>query len=150
MRELAPVLVAAASFALMAATCAASPDDGASVDLSGGNSGIRVRRNVIVRDAAAFSALWRQHAGPAEACPKLDFKACDVVAVFAGSRSTGGYTVRIGEVRRSGKSAVVAAELVKPGRGAITAQAFTQPFAMKSVPKLPADARIELKETERT
>jgi hypothetical protein len=149
-KEVLPALVAAASAILLATACSASPDDGAALDVSGSSSGIRVRRNAIVRDATAFSALWRQHAGPTAPCPKLDFKACDVVVVFAGSRSTGGYSVRISEVRRSGKSAVVAAELTKPGRGAITSQAFTQPFCMKSVPKLPADARIELKEIERT
>jgi hypothetical protein len=145
-----PVLVAAASAVLLAAACSASPDGNPPLDLSGGNSGVRVQRSAIVRDAAAFAALWRQHAGPTATCPKVDFKACDVVAVFAGSRRTGGFAVRIGEVRRSGKATVVAVELLKPGRGAIVAQAFTQPFAMKSVPKLPADARIELKEIERT
>ena len=147
MMERLPAMVAAAAAVALAAACSAAPGDG-TLDLSGARSGIRTQRAVIVRDAAAFAELWKRHAG-GEPVPKVDFAKYDVAALFAGSRRTGGFAARIGEVRKAGKETVVAAEVLVPGKGAIVAQAFTQPFAMKALPKLPADARIEVKETVR-
>ena len=117
--------------------------------MSGARSGIRQRRSVVVRDAKSFSALWREHAGGADEPAAVDFGALDVIAVFAGSKSTGGYSIRIGDVKRTTKGAVVAATLTKPGAGMMVAQVFTQPFAMKSVPKLPRIVSFEIREEER-
>jgi hypothetical protein len=120
------------------------------LDLTGARSGIQQPRNVVVRDAKAFAALWKQHqvAGTAP-FPSVDFKKHDVVAVFAGSKPTGGYTVEIGEVKRAKEAATVAVVLLKPGPGSMVTQAFTSPFAMRAVPKLPKNVKFEVTEKAR-
>jgi hypothetical protein len=121
--------------------------------LVGGRSAIRQARNVVVRDEKTFAALWAEHAkmydGTVPPEPKVDFKKVDVVAVFLGPISTGGHTVEIGDIKKTGKKAVVSATHLKPGPGTMTTQAFTYPFAMKAVPKLPQTVTFEVIEKER-
>ncbi len=118
--------------------------------VSGTFSGIRELKKVVIRDQKAFEELWKQHQPQGGTpLPSVDFKNCDVVAVFAGSKTTGGYTVEIGPIERKGKSAAVHAAITKPGPGSMTIQAFTYPFAMVGVPKLPAEVKFVIKEVVR-
>jgi len=121
--------------------------------LTGGRSGIRQSRNVVVRDEKSFAALWAEHAklydGTVPPEPKVDFKKMDVVAVFLGPIPTGGHTVELGDVKKTGKKAVVAATHLKPGPGTMVTQAFTSPFAMRAVPKLPTTVTFDIVEKER-
>jgi len=119
-------------------------------EVRGQRSGIHRARTTVVRNEKALAALWREHdPDGATGLPAIDFRTHDVVAVFAGSRPTGGFTVRILEVRRVGASAIVRAVIEKPGPGSIVTQAFTQPFAMKASAKLPARVRFQVREVER-
>lgn len=121
--------------------------------LAGARSQIRTPRNVVVRDEKAFAALWAEHAkqfdGTVPPLPKVDFKKYDVFAVFLGSIPTGGHSIDIGDIKRDGKKAVVKATHLKPGPGMIVTQAFTSPFAMKAVPKLPPAVAFDVITTER-
>lgn len=108
-------------------------------ETKGSRSGVKQPKQAVVRDAKAFQALWKEHTSATEQpLPTVDFKKYDVVAVFAGSKSTGGYEVAIEGVTVKGKVAVVQATLYKPAPGAMTTQAFTAPYAFRAVPKLPA------------
>src|SRR5438132_14036060 len=73
----------------------------AALDTAGQRSGITAMRQVVVRDAASFAALWKEHAGPQSSTPPpaVDFKKQDVVAVFLGSKPTGGFTVKIEDIK---------------------------------------------------
>ncbi|HXG23114.1 MAG TPA: protease complex subunit PrcB family protein [Chthonomonadales bacterium] len=120
--------------------------------LSGQRSSILKPRQVVVRDVKAFAALWKEHTAgvtvPAS-LPKVDFKKFDVVAVFLGSKPTGGYSVEIGDVRRDRKGATIPVTIHKPGPGSIVTQAFTYPFAMRAVPKLPKAVKFAITEKAR-
>jgi hypothetical protein len=119
-------------------------------DISGATSGVRQPRNVAVKDTKAFAALWKLHQPEGlKPMPTVDFKKYDVVAVFAGSKTTGGYSVEIKDVKRTKESATVNAVLLKPAPGAMVFQAFTSPFAMKAVPKLPKAVKFEVTEKTR-
>lgn len=70
------------------------PKEGGSISFSQLSSeafsSIHSPRNVVIRDAAAFAALWAEHhAGrsPAPALPKVDFSGDMVLASFAGDSS---------------------------------------------------------------
>jgi hypothetical protein len=120
--------------------------------LSGHRSGIVKPRQVIVRDAKAFATLWKEHTtGIAipPPLPKVDFQKNDVVAVFMGSKPTGGYSVEIGDIRHEKKGATITVTLLKPGPGSIVTQAFTYPFAMRAVPKLPKTVKFAITEKVR-
>lgn len=123
----------------------------AAFELAGQQSGITQSKNVVIRDAAAWAALWREHTrgAPEAPVPAVDFKKMDVVAVFLGSKPTGGYTVNIEAIRRTRTSATIPVTANAPGPGTIVTQAFTQPFAMRAVAKLPSSARFVVRTVPR-
>jgi len=118
--------------------------------VSGAFSGIRQPKQIVARDKKSFDELWKQHQPQGNStAPTVDFKTCDVVAVFVGSKNTGGYSVEIGPIERKGKAATVQVTITKPGPGGMVIQAFTYPFAIVAVPKLPADVKFVVKEVIR-
>lgn len=113
------------------------------------SSAIKQPRQVVIRDARTFAALWAEHVlglEPTPTVPTIDFKKQDVVAVFAGSKSTGGYSVEIGDPKRTSKKAVVPVTIYKPGPGTMVTQAFTSPCSFRAVPKLPIGVTFQVVE----
>src|SRR5437868_4424902 len=107
------------------------------LDLTGAYSRIHAPRQVVARTGEQFTKLWREHMGGALGVPQpsVDFKKHDVIAVFAGTKSTGGYGVTIDSVKISGRTATISATVHKPGPGVIVTEALTFPFAIKAAPK---------------
>ena len=60
----------------------------------GDSSGITAMRFEVVRDDAAWSSLWREHAGTGTP-PSVDFSKEMIVGLWLGMKPTGGYSVRI-------------------------------------------------------
>lgn len=56
------------------------------------------------------------------------------IAVFAGSQRTGGYTVRVQSVERTGDRLTVRARFTSPSPGALTIQVITSPAQLISIP----------------
>ena len=54
-----------------------------------GSSGIKTQKMTLVSDAAAFTALLKQHNPYFEPIPTIDFDRFDVVACFAGMQPSG-------------------------------------------------------------
>ncbi|MGH2452282.1 MAG: hypothetical protein ACRDF5_00740 [bacterium] len=51
----------------------------------GSRSAIIVPTQAVIRDTAAWTALWRGHTGsPSASAPAVDFQAAIVIAIFAG------------------------------------------------------------------
>jgi hypothetical protein len=90
-------------------------------------SNIEEPRQVIVRTAAEWQALWKQHDGDS-APPAVDFTQSIVVAVFLGSRPTAGFTVAITDVTTNGNGTVVEYRERQPPRDQFLAQVLTAPF----------------------
>lgn len=117
------------------------------VNISGPFSGIRIAKQVVVRDSASFADLWKQHSPSGGApAPQVDFKKHDVIAVFAGTKNTGGHTIAIDSVDVKDKAATVHVKLHKPGPGTLVPQLITYPFAMKAVAKLPRIVKFDITE----
>ena len=97
-------------------------------------SAIEEPRQVTLRSAAEWGALWKEN-GAAEPVPAVDFSREMVVGIFVGSRPTAGYGVEI--VRTVGNKAALIVEYVEttPSRDAITAQILTAPYHLAAVPK---------------
>jgi hypothetical protein len=93
----------------------------------GDHSGIERMREVVVRTAAEWAALWKQHA-PEQAVPDVDFAKWMVVGVFGGEFATGGHPIAITGVESEGAGLVVAWRQAHPPPDAIVTQAFTYPF----------------------
>jgi PrcB C-terminal len=100
----------------------------------GSMSTIEQPRQVTVRSAADWDALWKEN-GATAPVPAVDFSREMVVGIFLGSRPTAGYAVEI--VRAVGNSDSFIVEYVetRPSRDAITAQVLTSPYHLAAIPK---------------
>jgi hypothetical protein len=97
-------------------------------------SGIDERRQAVVRTEDEWRALWREHAGERE-MPRLDFSRVTVLAVFAGTRPTAGWTVKVKSVLPDADGVRVSLAESGPGPGQMAAQILTAPFQIVSVPR---------------
>ena len=95
-------------------------------------SAIDVRREAIVRTLPDWAALWKQHT-PDRPVPPVDFDREMVVAVFAGSRPTAGYSVEVTSVEERDGAVVVSYRELAPSRDAVTAQMLTSPYHVIAV-----------------
>jgi hypothetical protein len=92
----------------------------------GPQSQIEEPREVTIRSAADWSALWKAHA-PAAPVPVVDFTREMVVAVFLGTRPTGGYAVEIASIEATRNEVIVTYRVDEPARDAMVIQALTAP-----------------------
>ncbi|MBI5595286.1 MAG: hypothetical protein HY928_04270 [Elusimicrobia bacterium] len=100
--------------------------------LAGDMSRVGTAKAVVVADAQAWSALWKEHAGDQPA-PAVDFSKEKVVAVFLGQRDRTGYKV---ELEAASDPANAAGLLVTYGvrkPSGFGATMVTTPFLMKKV-----------------
>lgn len=93
----------------------------------GAMSNIEEPRQVVVRTAAEWQALWKEHDAQ-RAVPPVDFAQSIVVAVFLGTRPSAGFAVEIAAVKGDGSRVVVEYRERRPARDAISAQVLTSPF----------------------
>jgi hypothetical protein len=64
-------------------------------------SGVHEKKNVVIRDEAAWARLWAEHTAgrsPAPELPKIDFTNKMLVGVFAGDSGSGCHTIAIPHV----------------------------------------------------
>ncbi len=100
----------------------------------GDASGQQIGRQVTVRTAAEWKALWKEHA-PADTMPEIDFTRDMVVGVFLGSKPSAGHAVEIVGVRTQDKDLIVEYVQKQPARGTMAAQILTEPYHLVSVAK---------------
>jgi hypothetical protein len=106
-----------------------------------GYCGVAKPERKVIRTQAAWEKLWAIMAlprggpnGPAKA-PEVDWSKEMVLAAFMGTKSTGGYQVRIEGAAPGGGKLVVTVAEKQPPPDAITAQVITSPFHLVAVPK---------------
>jgi len=127
---------------LVLAALLQSPPPAVRTVVKGAMSGVEARREVVVRSAADWAALWKDH-GVRDPLPAVDFSREMVVGVFLGVRNTTGYGVEI--VRAVGNGGVMTVQYVEasPGRDAITAQVLTAPYHLAAMPKHDGEVRFQ-------
>ena len=98
--------------------------------------------HVAARTPAEWTALWKKHAGDA-AMPKVDFATRTVVAVFMGTKSSGGYGVEITGTRVDKGVTIVQYRERRPQRGQVSAMVITTPAHIAVIPKVAGEIRFE-------
>ena len=89
------------------------------------NSGISTPERVVIRDDSSYARFWASlNAG---ARPAVDFTRDLVIAAAAGQQPTGGHSIAVSRVFRSGEGLAVEVVETVPGPGCTTAQVITQP-----------------------
>lgn len=94
----------------------------------------------MVKDAAAWKELWKRSFG-AEA-PKVDFSEHFAIAVFVGTRNTGGWGADFLAPASEGDAVVLGYRVRGPSPSAFVIQAFTQPYAIQLYRKTPRSVSV--------
>ena len=113
---------------------AAAQSPGLNTVAQGAMSNIEEPRQAVVRTAAEWQALWKQHASEGTP-PSVDFNQSTVVAVFLGSRPTTGFAVEITAAKTEGTRTMVEYLERQPPRDALVAQVLTSPFHIVRLPR---------------
>jgi hypothetical protein len=129
------------SLILVAAMQAAAPSNVQIVSREM-SSGIEDPKQAVVKTAAEWETLWRQHAGN-QPLPKVDFGSRMVVAVFLGTRPSAGYAVDITALREANGALIVEWQERRPSRDAVSAQVLTSPAVIATVPKFAGEIKFE-------
>lgn len=98
---------------------------------SGTQSGITTRREVVIRDAGAWEALWSEHKGGA--APTIDFTRELVVGVFQGDQPSEGYGEGLVGVIATGGDYDVRHVFSSTQGSCAVATVITQPFVLARV-----------------
>jgi hypothetical protein len=112
----------------------------------GDQSGVERQREVIVRTAGEWQAVWKEHR-PDEPPPSVDFSKSMAIGVFLGFRNTGGYSVAITSIEDTGGDVIVTWKESKPGPQDIASQVLTFPFHIVRTEHL--GGRIVFKQAQR-
>jgi len=127
--------------ALLAMTVAAQSPPPRTVD-KGDFSNVDTATQAVVRNDAAWKALWQRHAGD-RPMPAIDFGKDMVVGVFMGSRPTAGYDIAITKTLEKDGALWVWYRERMPARGVMLAQVLTFPFHLVAVPKTAGEVKFE-------
>jgi hypothetical protein len=103
---------------------------------SGAASGIEGRREVTITGPDGWIALWAEHtrgASPPTPPPLVDFSREVVIAIFLGTRPSGGFSVAIRRIEPGDGGLTVYFREGRPAKDALVSQALTQPFHIVKV-----------------
>jgi hypothetical protein len=117
---------------------APASSDGFHTIARGAFSGITQPTEQVIKDKAAWEALWAKHAAgaqPAEKLPQIDFPKEMVIFVAMGRKNTGGYKIQITKVEPVGDKLRISVLRSSPPPGAMAIQALTAPFDIVAVAK---------------
>lgn len=126
-------------FLALAVQAAAKPVETIVTDMM---SQIEEPMQAAARTPAEWAALWRKHAGDAT-MPKVDFGSRTVVAVFLGTKPSGGYAVEITGTRHDKGATIVEYRERRPERGQVAAQVLTSPAHIAAIPRITGEIKFE-------
>lgn len=113
-------------------------------------SGVSERGRVVIRDQETFAAFWAQvHATqmPVPDAPTVDFETSMVIAAAMGGKPTGGFSITIEGIDRSGSDLYVTVVETSPGPTCFVTQAYTAPVVALRVPRV--TGKVEFLEESR-
>jgi hypothetical protein len=138
------IILALAILTLMASAHAQSPREGSSqvaeqlLEWKGQYGGSIDAEQRVVVDANGWTRLWRSLG---QDTPLLDFTKYFAVAVMAGERPTGGYTIEFLEPVTKGMDVTVRYRVKTPT--GFTTQAIAQPWKVRAFPRVAGKVHIE-------
>ena len=114
--------------------------------LAGGSfCGIEHAGDIIITSGEDWANLWEKvHRGtyPKKQLPEVDFSRETVLAVFMGTRSTGGYSIEITRVHKNNGVIKAVAETSSPAPGDLVTTVITQPFHIVKINTAKNDIEI--------
>ena len=111
----------------------------------GASSAIQAPRICVVEDVEHLARVWADHTAnivPRPAQPEVDFEQWRVLAVFLGSRNTGGHGVEIVSCSGGSGCLVVVVLEQRPEPGSIQTMALTSPFHLALISREPGGVDV--------
>jgi hypothetical protein len=108
-------------------------------------SGVRAPEHLVIRDAAAWSALWQNihaTADPMPPLPDVDFGQEMIVAAALGTRNSGGYNVLLTQANEDSGGVEIQVLETSPGADCFTTQALTQPIDLGRIERRDGPVRF--------
>lgn len=101
----------------------------------GDQAGMQERKNYRIVSPEELQYFWMlSHGEAGPPVPTVDFEAHDVLVVFDGMQSSGGYDIAVTSVVDHGDYREVTIRHVEPGASCITTSVTTSPFEFVVVP----------------
>jgi uncharacterized protein (DUF885 family) len=97
----------------------------------------------LITDEAAWRRAW-ETIGAGRPLPDVSFDSRAVVVAYQGRQTSGGYSVEITGIGRTGTVLAVTLAERRPASGSFTTQVITSPFAAVSIPRPPSGASVVL------
>ncbi len=108
----------------------------------GRSSGYEGGRAVeLITDQAGWRRTW-ETVGAGRPLPDVSFDTRAVVVAYQGQQRTGGYSIEITDIKRTGTVLAVTVSERRPASGSLTTQAITSPFVAVSIPRPPSGASV--------
>ena len=107
--------------------------DGYTVLKDGVYGGREQAGTVTITDATAFNSLCAELS--IEEIPAVDFAKKNVVAVFMGQKSTGGYSIMIEKMDVKDNTVYLKKKEIAPDADGMATMALSAPYVLVSVPK---------------
>jgi hypothetical protein len=119
---------------------------------AGQRSQIRQQGLFTLTNPGEWAQHWSRMTGrPAQEAPGgIDWNSQILLAVHLGTRSSGGFSVKVARVERDGALGIVRAIEETPVPGSIVTQALTSPYVIVKVPRGIAQFKLDLAKKERT
>ena len=95
----------------------------------------------LITDEAAWRRAW-ETIGAGRPLPDVSFDTRAVVIAYQGQQSTGGYSIEIAGIKRTGTVLAVTVSERRPASGSLTTQVITSPFVAVSIPRPPSGASV--------
>ena len=95
----------------------------------------------LITDQAAWRRAW-EVIGAGRPLPDVSFDTRAVVVAYQGQQPTGGYSIEITDIKRTGTVLAITVSERRPASGSFTTQVVTSPFFAVSVPRPPNGATV--------
>jgi hypothetical protein len=97
------------------------------------------KREVVITNNADYQKLMSEVYSNLDQMPRIpdvDFTKNDVVGVFMGAKSNGGYSINVDKVIKRSDAVTVSVYETSAGKNCSVTEAITQPYEIVKVPKL--------------
>ena len=104
------------------------------------------QQGVVVASPSEWETLWEQlhrYTIPRPTLPEVDFTQHTLLAVFAGEKRSGGYTIQIERVTRTDQAVIVRVTETAPGPEDITTALITYPYQVVKIPRISLPVHFE-------
>ncbi|MDB5237332.1 MAG: hypothetical protein JWL88_434 [Parcubacteria group bacterium] len=97
--------------------------------------GMTDRTNYVIKNGTELNELWGYINAAPGTTPNIDFSKEDVLAIFDGTHTTGGYRIEVTGITQAAGGRTVHVSRIAPGANCMTAASITGPYEIVAVPK---------------